>query len=621
MISPAPVAAENPATATPAGRAGAGSPGGSFGDLLATKLSTSSPASPTAAAGPAAKATAISSDATEKPAPGPAAGAKVLPDGPEKKKPATAVAPPAALLGMLSPSAVPVPAASPTAAVDAAAGGQSSSSPAAGTLGGPPPGPSSASSPEREQNPDGGSPPNFQQLSTPASPRSGATALPAATGTLPLPGLGQDGTSPGEGSPLRPLPGTSAPPATAEGLSALSGGSTAAQGKQASATQATCAAGEKQTATAAPQQPSWPGVWAEGCSVSPTVESAAAARTAPDQPAQAAPAKGANDAASLAAATTGKAAGEAAAAPAASQTPASVAATPSAASALLVSVTTEAQKPAAEAPEKGASRVETAPAELKPSSPQDPVAVTAAGGAGQGAKAADNQQPKPPQAPSGGSGQNPRSPVAADGAAAAVQSPAPGPAGPHPAPGPTPPAAPAIPLAELKQATPQNTTTNPDQGNAPLADASQPADLPAPLPVMVSTAHVLERMGHSEIRVDVNTADFGNVQLLTSVSQDRVGATISTAHIDLRTAMMAEAPSLQQALEQHHLRLGQLELGTQAGGRQGGGTAQQQPRPQSGWQTGVPAPLAGDPTQSQSQDSPAPSLVMTPGSSRLNIHA
>jgi flagellar hook-length control protein FliK len=138
---------------------------------------------------------------------------------------------------------------------------------------------------------------------------------------------------------------------------------------------------------------------------------------------------------------------------------------------------------------------------------------------------------------------------------------------------------------------------------------------------MISTAHVLERMGHSEMRVDVNTADFGNIQLRTSVSQDRVGASINTNHVDLHTAMMAEAPSLQQALEQHHLQLGQLDFGTPSGGRQGGGSPQQQPRPQSGWPGGVPSPLAGDPTQSQSQDNPAPSLLMTPGSSRLNIHA
>jgi flagellar hook-length control protein FliK len=312
------------------------------------------------------------------------------------------------------------------------------------------------------------------------------------------------------------------------------------------------------------------------------------------------------------------------AAPVASQEPAAVsatqAATLSAASAASLAVTLEPQKSSADGKVKGVAPVETGGAALDQALPTKTTVQTPPGAATHGGKRADTAPAKPAQAAPGDANENPRPTSAANDAALAGKDQPATPATGHATPGATQAASPAIPLADARPSVPLSTATNPgSHGPEPPAGASQPADIPAPLPSMVPTAQVLERMGHSEMRVDVNTADFGNIQLHTSVSQDRVGASINTTHLDLRTAMMAEAPSLQQALEQHHLRLGQLDLGTQAGERQGGGTAQQQARPQSGWQSGVPSPLPGD--TAQPQDSPAPSLLMTPGSSRLNIHA
>ena len=77
---------------------------------------------------------------------------------------------------------------------------------------------------------------------------------------------------------------------------------------------------------------------------------------------------------------------------------------------------------------------------------------------------------------------------------------------------------------------------------------------------MVPSGHVLERMGHEEMRVKISTAEFGNVELRANVVEDRVGATISATHPELHAAMMAEMPRLERAIEQHQLHLDLLDL-------------------------------------------------------------
>ena len=83
--------------------------------------------------------------------------------------------------------------------------------------------------------------------------------------------------------------------------------------------------------------------------------------------------------------------------------------------------------------------------------------------------------------------------------------------------------------------------------------------------MMVQNARLLERMGQTEMRVGVDTASFGNVELHATVNLDQVGARIATSHPELDAAMMAEMPSLQRAMEQHHLRLDSLDLNARAG--------------------------------------------------------
>jgi flagellar hook-length control protein FliK len=141
--------------------------------------------------------------------------------------------------------------------------------------------------------------------------------------------------------------------------------------------------------------------------------------------------------------------------------------------------------------------------------------------------------------------------------------------------------------------------------------------------VLVQSARILERMGQTEMRVGINTADFGSVELRASVSQDRVGAIIATAHADLRAALTAEMPSLERSMEKHQLRLDLLDSRAQpgSGSHERGGSAQQQPGSQSGSEAGFSTTSSSSGEAAAWPEGPAPSSGSAQYSSRLNVHA
>jgi len=622
LLSPAPVAAENQGTAIPTIPTAGTNAVGSFGDLLASKFATPQSVTTTGTATgsqSAPGATAVSPDGKEKPGTAPTTAAKASPVK-EEKKPDQVGTPQNASFGLLPLQAVPAPSTDPLVTVNPPAVPESTSLPAAvgarsqqKRLLGP-------NSPVN-QNLISGSPRHSEKLSALASSSWGVIPPAPEAGTWRA-ALGQGVISAPDCLPAALSKETSSGSATARGLfssTALSSerSGALATAKEASAFQETCPAQEKPTMTTADVLPSPTSFPAEHGSVLLLSRAAVMPQAALDQ-VKAADASSSPEGPvhTEPVAAAGPKPGVGITAPAPSHTPPAAAVFASFTPPLAVPL--EPQKPAVEIGLQAAAAATTAHADLNQTVPANSSAETP-GAAAHAAKGADKQQAKPPQAASAGSGENPRpSPPVNDATLAGQGQALPSAAG-HAAPDPKPTASPAISVTDTRQAIPQSAAPAPDSyEHSSAAGTPRSADIPAPLPTIVSTAHVLERMGRSEMRVDVNMADFGNIQLRASVSQDRVGASISTTHIDLRTAMMAEAPSLQQALEQHHLQLGQLDLGAQAGGRQGSGTAQQQPRPQPGWQPGFQSPPPGD--TAQTQDSPAPSLLMTSGSSRLNIH-
>ncbi len=156
--------------------------------------------------------------------------------------------------------------------------------------------------------------------------------------------------------------------------------------------------------------------------------------------------------------------------------------------------------------------------------------------------------------------------------------------------------------------------------STPLSPTSNAGDTP-PAATVLQSARVLERMGQSEIRVGLNTADFGNLELHTSVSQDRVAATLATSHGELRAALAAEMPSLEHAMSQHQLTLDRFHLDTRSGAQDGNRSASgnQQNRSQTWTQPAAEPGVASDvlpaPETASSQ------VWLSPYSSGLNVHA
>ena len=122
--------------------------------------------------------------------------------------------------------------------------------------------------------------------------------------------------------------------------------------------------------------------------------------------------------------------------------------------------------------------------------------------------------------------------------------------------------------------------TNPEKDASAAVPASREELATQASSFALPGGRVLERLQKAELRVGVNTAAFGNVEVQTSVADNRVSAIVSTAHGGLHSAMLAEMPALQQGMEQRQLRLEHFELNPQAGGH--GHEAPSQDRPRSG---------------------------------------
>lgn len=183
--------------------------------------------------------------------------------------------------------------------------------------------------------------------------------------------------------------------------------------------------------------------------------------------------------------------------------------------------------------------------------------------------------------------------------------------------------------AGLDQAAGQTLHASPEGQRRGDAKAQAPSPFPASAaadttqtaPPVMQSARVLDRMGQSEIRVGLNTADFGNLELHTRVNQDRVAATLATSHSELRAALIAEMPSLEHAMAQHRLTLDSFHLDTHSGAhpnKNQGAPADSQNQSQT-WEQAVDPGAAAE---GLPMAETVPSQVwIRPYSSGLNVHA
>lgn len=109
-------------------------------------------------------------------------------------------------------------------------------------------------------------------------------------------------------------------------------------------------------------------------------------------------------------------------------------------------------------------------------------------------------------------------------------------------------------------------SAQPSDSSSPAGSGSPP-NLPASaeVPVHPSTgpvqmAQMVNQAAQSEMRIGMNTAAFGNVEVHTVVHANDVGILIGSEKGDLRSLLANELPGIASTLQQQNLRLNQVNF-------------------------------------------------------------
>jgi flagellar hook-length control protein FliK len=107
--------------------------------------------------------------------------------------------------------------------------------------------------------------------------------------------------------------------------------------------------------------------------------------------------------------------------------------------------------------------------------------------------------------------------------------------------------------------------------------ASQPASVPRYSPV-INSSKLIERLGESEIRIGLQTHDFGPVEIKTLLQNQELHAHISVEHTALRDALAADLPALQKSFEQQRIAVHSLNIQDHSTAWNGGGSSPRHPQ-------------------------------------------
>ena len=134
----------------------------------------------------------------------------------------------------------------------------------------------------------------------------------------------------------------------------------------------------------------------------------------------------------------------------------------------------------------------------------------------------------------------------------------------------------------------------------------------------ISTARLIQTMSESEMRVGMHSAEFGDISIRTSVSQQQLTAQISVDHSELGSAISAHLPSLESKLGSEfglHASIDVNQLGGSATGGNGQSSHQNQKTTSQSVLLDSLAPNA------ESDRMPLPGQLLEVDGSRLDIRA
>jgi flagellar hook-length control protein FliK len=117
-------------------------------------------------------------------------------------------------------------------------------------------------------------------------------------------------------------------------------------------------------------------------------------------------------------------------------------------------------------------------------------------------------------------------------------------------------------------------------------DESLPSDAASP----IATAKLVQGMSQSEFRVGMQSQEFGNIDIRTSVARHMFSAQISVEHGDMARSLTAELPGLYHRLADQQVPVGNIviqgpSLGTSSGLAQDAQRQSWQPQRQSAAQS------------------------------------
>lgn len=127
-------------------------------------------------------------------------------------------------------------------------------------------------------------------------------------------------------------------------------------------------------------------------------------------------------------------------------------------------------------------------------------------------------------------------------------------------------------------------------------------------------SRLTERLSHSEVRVAINSDDFGAISVDAVLRHDSLGTTLRVDHAELRTALAENLAELKSALQEHRLELSSFSVTADTGGASG----QHGSSGYAGGRQRVNAEASATAAAATEQTAAAP-VNMHQG--RLNVHA
>jgi hypothetical protein len=131
----------------------------------------------------------------------------------------------------------------------------------------------------------------------------------------------------------------------------------------------------------------------------------------------------------------------------------------------------------------------------------------------------------------------------------------------------------------------------------------------------VHSAQVIQSVHQSEMRMGMNSAEFGNISITASVNQHTISAQISLDHPELGHMLSSHIPSMQEKLGNAYGLESKVEVRANTGAS-GSGSQGQHPKPSGGRSPSSQPPKL---TTSNSARGSVPTSPLTSETSRLDV--